>query len=162
MRHLAGVLLILTTASGGLSPAPRPRARRDRPPRCVVLRVEAADAEGRRGSRGRRFSAEEVADLRFEVWVHERFASEPLTVKLFTPRDKLYQVLGVSADGAGPTGKLRARIATRWHLSTLGALFPVAGTHVTTYALYGEWRAEAYIGDAGSPCARPLDFVIEP
>jgi hypothetical protein len=33
---------------------------------------------------------------------------------------------------------------------------------VTTYAMYGEWRAEAYIGDADAPCVRPLEFVIEP
>jgi hypothetical protein len=162
MRRLAAAALLLAMTAGQLSSAPHLRARRDLPPRCLALRVETADAEGRRGRRGRTFSAAEVADLRFEVWIKERFASEPITVKLFTPRDKLYQVLNVGADGAISSDRLRARIASRLHLSTLGALFPVAGTQVTTYALYGEWRAEAYIGEAESPCTRPLDFVIEP
>lgn len=160
MRYVAGLALLLIVAAGlsDAEPSKRRRERR-REPRCFALRVVEADS-GR--SRGRSFSASEVGDLRFELWVHESASSEPIELKLFNPRGKLYQRLALRSADAPGRRALRARVAKRFHLQTLAARFPVTGTHVTAYALFGEWRAEAFVGDAENPCSRPLEFVLEP
>ena len=141
--------LLLLLATLGAAVAASANGRSDR---CYPIRVRAADAE----NRSRVFSAAAAKDLVIEVAVPDEAASRPVRVKLFTPRGALYQVLETSAgeDGA-ESGRRRRRGRT------LTARFPVAGTHVTTFALFGEWRAEAYLEGAETACTRPLKFVIE-
>jgi len=83
----------------------------------------------------------------------------PVHVKLFTPRGSLYQVLQAKADAESTSTAARRRGRSA---RALVALVPVAGTQITTYALFGEWRAEVYLDAADAPCTRTLEFVIEP
>lgn len=138
------------------------RASRERPSnRCHAVRVEAVDGStSTRAGRKTAFSASAVGDLRIKVWVSEKQASVPVRVKLYTPSGNLYQVLEATGDGraaAGRPGK-PGQNGSR----ALSATLSVAGTHITTYALYGEWRAEAYFNGASVSCAPPLEFVIGP
>lgn len=133
-------------------------SRNERANRCYAVTVEAADSNSSRRQRGVAFSAGEVDDLLLKVWVEEKKASAPVLVKLYTPRGVLYQVLEARADGS----KGRPGRASRKRIRALSARLAVAGTHITTYALFGEWRAEAYLEGSETPCARPLEFVIEP
>ena len=132
--------------------------------RCYAISVDAADSPGNHGRRGRApaLSASEAKDLEIEIFLSEEAAAWPVQVKLFTPRGKLYQVLDAVAEPPTASDGGRHRQRSRRHTRSLVARFPVAGTQITTYALFGEWRAEAYLGDAESPCTRSLEFVIEP
>jgi hypothetical protein len=107
-------------------------------------------------------SASESRDLRVEVSLPESLSSLPVQVKLFTPRGRLYQVLQARADAESTSSAARNGRRSSRETRTLAALVPVAGTQITTHALFGEWRAEVYVGDATAPCARPLEFVIGP
>jgi hypothetical protein len=155
----AGIAIVLEVAY-----APGSFAEPKAPRRCYAIRVDAADTAGSRSpgrSRGRQesvFSAGESKDLEIGISVSDAAATLPVRVKLFTPRGKLYQVLDAAAELSSDDGNRRSRRRTR----ALAARFPVAGTQVTSYALFGEWRAEVYLDGSEAPCAQPLEFVIEP
>jgi hypothetical protein len=151
-------LILMATAVSAARPAEaRHRKRADR---CYEVRVQPTDSGDRRG-RTAVVSASESQDLHIEVWLPEKLSSLPVQIKLFTPRGRLYQVVtATAAEPPSRVGKKRVRSASRG--SFLTALVPLAGTQITTYALFGPWRAEAYLDEADSPCTRPLEFVIEP
>jgi hypothetical protein len=142
--------------------------------RCYAIRIDAAgssdegdphahrererDRDHRRN--GSALSATEAKDLEIQISVSEDAAIRPVRIKLFTPRGKLYQVLDAVADLEAPeaSGHRRSRRNER----SLVARFPVAGTQITTHALFGEWRAEVYLDGFETPCSRPLEFALEP
>ncbi len=125
--------------------------------RCYGVRVESAVSRSDRRGSATAFSASESKDLRLLVSLPEKLSSLPIQVKLFTPRGSLYQVLEATADGVS-TSRGRSKRGAR----DLAAVLPVSGTHITTFELFGEWRAEAYLDGSAAPCTRPLEFVIEP
>jgi hypothetical protein len=139
---------------------PAEARHRKRVDRCYEVRVEPTDSGARR-SRTAVVSASESQDLRIEVWLPEQLSSLPVQVKLFTPRGRLYQIVPATA-AAEPPSRARKRVRPARRGSFLTAVVPLAGTQVTTYALFGPWRAEVYLDEAESPCTRPLEFVIEP
>jgi hypothetical protein len=152
-RYASVLLLAAAFDLGGGLPA-RADARADR---CYAVRVRAAGSDASGGRHGRVFSAATAKDLAIEVSVPDAAASRPVQVKLFTPRGRLYQVIDAGADEevSGDRGRRRRRGRS------MVAEFPVAGTPVTTHALFGEWRAEVYLDGSETRCARPLEFVIE-
>jgi hypothetical protein len=133
--------------------------------RCYGIRVEAADSEigsFRRRGRTTRFSAREVRDLRVEVFVPEATATEPLSVKLYTPRGRLYQVLQVAASAPDDlAGKRGGRRSAGRSYGVLSAQFPVAGTQITSFDMFGNWRVEAHLDGSEGPCTRPFEFELE-
>lgn len=166
MRTSICVSLVLIAVATSVS-GEGPRSRRVEADRCSGIRVEAATADesgpaSRRSRSTSVFSAAEVKDLRVEVLLRERNAAEPVSVKLFTPRGRLYQVLDLVA--VPPTEAERSARRGRSSRSTfvrLSANFPVAGTQITNFDLFGEWRAEPYLGSSETSCARPLEFEIQ-
>jgi hypothetical protein len=154
-------IVLAATALDGARPA-EPSAARKKANRCYGVRVESADSRSNRHGRRSVISASESPDLRIEVSLPEELSSLPVHVKLFTPRGRLYQVLQATADAESTSRAARSRRRSARDARALAALFPVAGTQITTFALFGEWRAEVYLDDDAAPCTRPLEFVIEP
>lgn len=106
----------------------------------------------------RRFSAQEMLDLRVDVWFRATNHSGLVEIKLYTPAGRLYEVLHAKAgpDDARP-------IAHRRRLPILSARLPVAGSHITSRSLYGTWTAEVFLDGSDEPCTRrPRRFFIEP
>jgi hypothetical protein len=155
---------VLIAAAVNLVQVPESFAKRRRSGRCYAISVEAADSHSNHDRRRRApvLSASEAKDLEIEIALSDEAAAWPVQVKLFTPRGKLYQVLDAVAETQTAPDGARSRRRPRRHTRSLVARFPVAGTQITSHALFGEWRAEAYLGDAESPCTRSLEFVIEP
>lgn len=160
----ASFVLIAAAVNGVQSPDSFSEERGARPGRCYAMRVGAVDSleNHDQGNRASVFSVRNVKDLQIEVSLSAEAASWPVRVRLFTPRGKLYQVLHAVAEPQPASEAGRNRRRSRRHMRSLVARFPVAGTQITSYALFGEWRAEAYLNDAESPCIHPLEFVIEP
>jgi hypothetical protein len=159
MRRWRWALLVLVAAASFVA-RPAEAKKPKRVNRCYAVHLET-DARDRRG-RDTVVSASESRDLRIEVSLPEELSSLPVEVKLFTPRGTLYQVLPATADASSSSEAGKKRRRPRHRGRSLTALVPLAGTQITTYALFGEWRAEAYVDGADSPCTRPLEFVIEP
>jgi hypothetical protein len=162
MRYGRWVSIVLA-ATAFLAARPAESAGKKRDNRCYGLRVDTEESRStRRGRPASVVSANESRDLRLEVSLPESLSSLPVEVKLFTPRGRLYQVLQATADAESTSTAAKNRRRSNRETRTLAALVPLAGTQITTHALFGEWRAEVYLGDAAAPCARPLEFVIEP
>ncbi len=159
MRNWRWAAIVLAVTALDVARPAEPAPARKKANRCYGVRVEsAASPSSGRGSETV-FSAGESKDLRFVVSLPEELASSPVHVKLFTPRGSLYQVLQAKADADSTASAARRR--SRFARS-LVAVLPVAGTQITTFALFGEWRAEVYLDAAETLCTRPLEFVIEP
>jgi hypothetical protein len=120
------------------------------------------------------FQASKILDVQFEAAFVQRLAGEHLLeFKVYTPRDKLYQVLTVPFTGNGDTKKmrhvpgypqplrehgLRPGAGSRYRVT---AILPVAGTWIMTNSLYGRWRVEAHLDGDPLPSARET-FTINP
>jgi hypothetical protein len=141
---------------------PAEASQRKRAHRCHDARVEPADPRSDRRGRTTAVSARESGDLRIQVSLPGELSGLPVQVKLFTPRGRLYQILQATADAASTSEATKGPRRSPHRGRSLAALVPLAGTQITTYALFGEWRAEFYLDGAESPCTRPLEFVIEP
>lgn len=134
---------------------------------CMSIQVSDAEApahsRSHRARRQRSFSASEVLDLQFEVFL----ASPPeadhrVELKLFTPKGHLYQKLPAVVGPASP-GPTRAEGRTRQTgVASAKATLPVAGTTIVMSSLYGQWQVEAYVDGATTPCTRAQKFVIKP
>lgn len=157
MTYRLSASIVLIGAVLGISVAhPSFAQERREPRRCYGIRAMPAEETNRYTRRTSAvISASEARDILLEISLSERLASLPVRVKLFTPRDTLYQVLDARAHPAPDTGRRRrARI--------LAARLSVAGTQITNHGLFGEWRAEVYVDGSETPCLRPLEFSIEP
>jgi hypothetical protein len=161
MRTWRWAAIVLAVTVLDVARPAEPSPAREKANRCYGVRVESADSSNRRSGTSV-FSAGESKDLRLVVSIPEELSSLPVHVKLFTPRGRLYQVLQATADAESTSRAARSRGRSARDPRALVALVPVAGTQITTYALFGEWRAEVYLDDAEAPCTRPLEFVIEP
>jgi hypothetical protein len=153
------VALFLTlgaTSHGGAAP-PAAKGRADR---CYVLRANAItnDTDARTRYR-RRFSAQDVLDLRFSVWMPGKNDAGLVEIKLYTPAGHLYEVLEATTDaGTARETRYRGRRAR-----VVAGRLPVAGTHITGRSLYGKWRAEVFLDGAPATCTRrPMRFTISP
>lgn len=157
--RLATVLLM----GAALQVAADARADETRSGRCYGVRVRAAGSPGERNGRRHTpvLSAAEAKDLAFVVSISADAASRPVQVRLFSPRGRLYQVLDALVD-ENTTEGVEGRRRSRRHVRSLVARLPVSGTQITTYAMFGTWRAEVYLDGADTPCTRPMEFVIEP
>jgi hypothetical protein len=156
---------ILMASALGLAQSSASLAKGKRPSRCYAMRVGAAALPNGRNARhwsGAAFSAAEAQDLELEVLLPEALSSLPVQIKVFTPKGSLYQVLDAGEDPRSAQSKRERHRRTGRDSRSLVARFPVAGTQITTYALFGEWRAEVYVDGAETPCTRPLQFVIDP
>jgi len=162
MRSWRWAAIVLAATALEVARPAEPSAARKKANRCYGVRVESADSTINRRGRTTVFSASESKDLRLVVSLPEELSSLPVHVKLFTPRGPLYQVLQATADAESTSRAARSRGRSGRGVRVLAALVPVAGTHITTFALFGEWRAEVYLEGSDAPCTRPLEFVIEP
>lgn len=150
VRHVAVLAALAASTLATSSVLAEPRG-------CYAVWVTPVQNQAQsdvRGQRSRGFSASEILDLRFLVLVPADDAGT-LHLKLFTPKGHLYQELRVTTELAADRNQ-RRRSRHRW----LSASLPVAGTTIVTSSLYGRWRAEAYVDDGSSPCARPRSFII--
>jgi len=156
--------LLLIASALDVAGAPKAFAGGTPPGRCYAVNVDAADSPTRLDGRRRApaLSARAAKDLEIEVLLSESGATRPVQVKLFTPRGRLYQVLDAVAGESPASARRGRRPRARRQERPLVARFPVAGTQITTHALFGEWRAEVYLDGAEAPCIRPLKFVINP
>ena len=162
MRSWRWAAIVLAATALDVARPAEPSADRKPANRCYGVRVDSADSRSNRRGRTTVISATESRDLRLEVSLPEKLSSLPVHVKLFTPRGRLYQVLQATAGAESTSRAAKSRRRSARDARTLAALFPVAGTQITTFALFGEWRAEVYLDDDAAPCTRPLEFVIEP
>jgi hypothetical protein len=162
MRTWRWAAIVLAVTALDVARPAEPSPAREKANRCYGVRVESAVSRSNRRGSETAFSAGESKDLRLVVSIPEELSSLPVHVKLFTPRGRLYQVLQATADAESTSRAARSRGRSARDPRALVALVPVAGTQITTYALFGEWRAEVYLDDAEAPCTRPLEFVIEP
>lgn len=155
----------------GVSPSSSPRRESKDPKpmrgpkrsvlnRCTV-RVQPPNAPATSRRREWSFSARELSDLRFDLWILESRSSEPAEVRVYAPGDRLYKVLRVAPSPSAMTAR-SSRALSRRGLSVLSAPMPLVGTHVTSRSLYGEWRVEGWFAGAEEACSRPVDFVLEP
>jgi len=161
--RIAIILLALVSAGGSQAFATPPESR-GRDNRCYAVRVEGVsssmqEAKGRRRYR-RRFLAHEVLDLELSVWLPARSDVSVAEIRVYTPTDRLYDVLQATAntttteDGARYRGR-KARV--------MSARLPVAGSHITNRSLYGTWRAEVFLDGNERGCTRrATEFTIEP
>jgi hypothetical protein len=123
------------------------------------------------------FSARAILDLNFRIVLPGNDTPEAVTLKIYTPRGHLYQevLVPVAPEGsaerervvAGYPAPLKVARVRRLRASDGRAArgvdappFPVAGTHVVSSSLYGEWRVEAWPQGASEACSSP--FVIAP
>lgn len=158
--HRASVVLVAAVVGFTAAEASSPDGKRAR--RCHGIRVDPKDAPRDRRHGSTVISASQAKDLRLQISLPEELASLPVRVKLFTPRGSLFQVLEAKADADSEAATTRRRFRSSRRTRVLAASLPLAGTQITTHALFGEWRAEVYVDGAETPCTRPLGFQIEP
>ena len=164
------VLLLLGTILGSeaYSLEPPLSSSRDRGRnRCYAVRIEAIGAPStetstrrRRRRFRRRFSAQEVLDLRFSVLLPANNQSGLVEIEIYTPKGNLYETLQAQVDPDDPSGGT-ARYRRR-RARVVSARLPIAGSHITSRSLFGRWRAEVHLDGNDRRCRRPKRFIIRP
>lgn len=149
---LVGALVLVATPVSEAGKGPRERQR------TFLLRAHVvdfdADEHPRRRSRRRGFNGYETHTIEFDVFRRGRAGVErPTQVKLYLPNGDLYGAFEVSPFEDDSVRERAHPVAT--------ARVPVAGTMITRYRLYGEWRADiCWEVGIESSCRRALGFVI--
>jgi hypothetical protein len=129
----------------------------------------------RRRNGGPGFSATQIVDVDFQVRFAPRNGDDHLlSVRVFTPRDHLYQQIDVPFSAQIPAGSKSTRriegyprpvvLQKTQEVEETGsnankgqrrhqvmARLPVAGTLIMQNSLYGDWTAEAFL-DGGDRC----------
>jgi hypothetical protein len=129
------------------------------------------------------YSATEILDV--DVWIlfhpgtAKQYADDhAVQVRFFTPTGSLYQTIDIpftsdakkkgkekSLDGYPHPIQFSLLKEITWskgkYLGTSVRL-PVAGTMIMSNGLYGGWRAEAYVDGEEVPCAKAVEFTINP
>lgn len=145
-------------------------------PACVGVKVGSTPAvpslDEQKG-----FSARAILDLNFRIVLPGEGTPEAVTLKIYTPRGHLYQELlvPVAPEGSAERERVVAGYPSPLAVARVRRLrtsdgrpargvdappFPVAGTHVVSSSLYGEWRVEAWPQGSSEACSSP--FVIAP
>ena len=154
-------LLRMATILPLLILAPEIEAASRKSNRCYVrfepISADSNDTSRRRRFR-RRFTAQNMLDLRVDVWLRADNDAGLVEVKLYTPAGHLYEVLQATADP-----EVVQRSSRRRRSRVVSARLPVAGSHITSRSLYGKWSAEVFLDGNDRPCSRrPRRFFIEP
>ncbi len=170
MGTIAASVIALGLLAGPLA------AQSAKAPACVGVKVGStpvlASFDELKG-----FSARAILDLNFRIVLPGEGTPEALTLKIYTPRGHLYQeiVVPVAPEGSAERERVVAGYPAPLKVARVRRLraadgrpargvdappFPVAGTHVVSSSLYGEWRVEAWPQGASEACSSP--FVIAP
>jgi hypothetical protein len=155
--------------------------------RCAVFEVSSPQSgtASERARRARRYSATEILDLEFHVFLPGTLAGEHrLDVRVETPDQKLYQVLTVPFEiveegaetGASGARRVRKKLADlprpiaelraasiqrgRTRFTKVSATLPVAGTSIVSSSLYGTWTATAFLDGSMASCGPKARFLI--
>jgi hypothetical protein len=184
---LATLFLFAQTALGGLAPAVSREStfgdeasgqaeeslRRSVLGECTGIVVTSPQVPGH----GRApFSATHILDLRLAVQMRRRLAGRHvLAVEIFTPRGHLYQTLTVPFAGTAPRVRWvdgapglvseqtpREVDSGLTRMDQVEATLPVGGTAILSNALYGRWRAVAYLDGSTQACGADARFEIGP
>lgn len=174
--------LLMAQAAAADSADPLAKARPRGP--CVAVLVDSPQLQT--APDRDLFSATGILDLRFQTLLRGVLAGpRTLELRLYTPRGHLYQILTVpfttepppitNAGGAEPrsrwvAGYPRPLVEQAADLvkhkgqpyHRVSALFPVAGTLITTNSLYGRWQVEPHLDGAAAPCGPSGTFALQP
>jgi hypothetical protein len=171
--RLLALMTALLAVSGILAAADVPEAGGKIP--CLVVLAKSAEEHG--GTWASSFHASRTTDLTLAVVLPKTLEGEhEVELKIFTPRDNLYQSIRVPMAAPGKTPENRTVASYPMAIKQLRLAqedykgkpyykaeisFPVGGTLITTNSLYGQWRIEAYLDGEKKPCGPPTYLQIE-
>jgi len=154
MRML-GTLLFLALATRSAQKVVDPAEAAAAPPEGLARASQCSPIEvtsDREAHHYTVFSASRSLDLGVRTLLRAPSAwASTVEIRVLAPRGFLYQTFAFPPTKADPV-----RRATREVRGTL----LVAGTAITTNALYGRWTVEALVD--GRPCGKPGAFTLRP
>jgi hypothetical protein len=146
-------------------------------PTCVSVEISSGTSAAAATAKPR-FSVSKTLDLTFTVLFPVSTSGQHvIELRVFTPDGQLYRSMAIPiVDGTRAATsrtvpgyprpvaeKALARVTRGTTAYSAAAIpFPVGGTDIVSSGLYGQWKAQAHVDGADSPCVSAVAFTLNP